>query len=117
MTAASSLPCPSWCEKPPGHGFIAADCSGNLQRFHAAWFGGRLVELSGRWQPETRKSARSACRSFYQWAVATGRTDSDPTRTLRPVRVPAGVPKPCPEAAIRAALENASDRDRLMRRR
>ena len=48
MTAASSLPCPWWCEKPPGHGFIAADCSGNLQRFHAAWFGEGVcsVELS-----------------------------------------------------------------------
>ena len=69
---------------------------------------------SGRWAPETRKSARSTCRSFYGWAVATSRTATDPTAGLRPVRVPAGVPKPCPEAAIRAALENASDRDRLM---
>jgi site-specific recombinase XerD len=69
---------------------------------------------AGRWAPETRKSARSTCRSFYQWAVATGRTTTDPTTGLRPVRVPPGVPKPCPEAAIRSALENASERDRLM---
>jgi integrase len=68
----------------------------------------------GAWQAETRKSARSACRSFFQWAVNTGRTNDDPTRTLRPVRVPPGVPKPASESAIRASLADASDRDRLM---
>jgi integrase len=68
----------------------------------------------GAWQAETRKSARSSARSFYQWAVNTGRTHDDPTRTLRPVRTPIGVPKPCPETVIRAALDNSSARDRLM---
>jgi integrase/recombinase XerC len=73
-----------------------------------------FVAAPASWSPETRKSARSACRSFYQWAVRTDRTATDPTRNLRPVRTPMQAPKPCPESAIRSALDNASDRDRLM---
>lgn len=66
------------------------------------------------WQPETRRSARGALRSFYQWAVDDGRLTSDPSAKLPAVRVPTGVPKPVPTEVLRQALAQASDRDTLM---
>ena len=66
------------------------------------------------WEPETRKSARSALRMFYRWADATDRIRADPTRLLQAVRVPAGKPKPAPEAVIARAILAADRRGRLM---
>lgn len=64
--------------------------------------------------PESRKSALMSLRSFYRWAVDnTIRTD-DPTRQLRAVKVPAGVPKPIGEVALETALAQADDQTRLM---
>lgn len=66
------------------------------------------------WAPETRKSARASLRSFYRFAADTGRVNFDPTRKLLAVRVPAGKPKPTPEATVAAALSRANPQQRLM---
>ncbi len=66
------------------------------------------------WQPETRKSARSALRSFYAWATESGHLAHNPAAKLPPVRVPPGVPHPTPTDILRRALGEASARDRLM---
>lgn len=66
------------------------------------------------WSAETRKSARSSVRTFYRWAVESGRIASDPAYTLPPVRVPQGQPRPTPRTVVDAALAHADTRDRLM---
>lgn len=67
-----------------------------------------------RWAPETRKSARSALRSFYGWAMDTGRIMVDPARKLPPVRVPAGKPRPTPPHVVTAALVRADPAGQVM---
>lgn len=66
------------------------------------------------WSPETRKSARSALRGFYEWGVTTDRVTASPATKLPRVRVPRSVPSPAPEVALSAAIAAASDKDRLM---
>jgi integrase/recombinase XerC len=66
------------------------------------------------WQPETRKSARSALRSFYSWAVAESIIGHDPSERLPKVRVPHGTPRPTPTPVLTEALAQASERDRLI---
>lgn len=66
------------------------------------------------WKPETRKSARSAVRSFYRWGVLMGKVPVNPASDLPPVRVPLGVPRPAGDAALSAALSAASPRVRKM---
>lgn len=72
------------------------------------WLGGHD------WSPNTRKSARSAVRSFYSWAVTVGALATSPADALPAVRVPRGRPKPAPEPAYRHALEDADPRLVLM---
>lgn len=66
------------------------------------------------WAPETRKSASGAVRGFYGWLTATGRIPADPSAHLPPVRVPAAVARPAPEAAVRTAMARTDDRGRLL---
>lgn len=66
------------------------------------------------WGPNTRKSARSALKAFFGWAMDEGLIAVDPTGPLKPVKVPKGVPHPAPSGPLRAALETASDRDGLV---
>lgn len=66
------------------------------------------------WQPETRKSARNALRSFYRWLVEDERRPDDPSSRLPAVRVPAGVPRPAPTDVLTRALAVATDRDQLI---
>ncbi|WP_375426006.1 tyrosine-type recombinase/integrase [uncultured Friedmanniella sp.] len=66
------------------------------------------------WQPETRKSARNALRSFYRWAVEDERLDADPSVKLPAVKVPIGVPRPAPTDILINALAVATDRDALI---
>ena len=77
---------------------------------------GVLLGFVGRagWSAETRKSARAAVASFYRWAADTGRTGVNPAARLPVVRVPAGMPRPAPAAAVRDALASADPRGRLM---
>lgn len=66
------------------------------------------------WSPETRKSARSALRGFYEWGVTTDRILKSPAVRLPSVRVPRTVPSPAPDIAVSRAIHDASERDRLM---
>lgn len=63
---------------------------------------------------ESRKSALMSLRSFYRWALEHGHRADDPTRGLRPVKTPAGVPRPIPDELLEAALEGADAETRLM---
>lgn len=64
------------------------------------------------WSAETKKSARASLRSFYSWAVATGRVQRDPTNGIPPIRIAAGIARPCSEEVVRAALDRARQSDR-----
>jgi integrase len=64
------------------------------------------------WEPETRKSARSAIRSFCRWMAATGRTPDDPSAALLPISVPRAVPRPAPKRVFVAAFAEADERGR-----
>lgn len=77
---------------------------------------GKVIEwlAAPDWSPETRKSARSSIAGFYRWGYDFGHTGTDVARLLPKVRVPRALPRPAPDAAFSAALEAASDRDRLM---
>jgi len=64
--------------------------------------------------PNTRKSMMSAVRGFFRWAHRTGRRLDDPAVGLRPVRVPAGVPRPVPLEAYLVAYATADEQTRVM---
>lgn len=66
------------------------------------------------WSPETRKSCRSAFRSFYGWAHGAGLILENPAAGLPAVRVPAGVPRPTPEHLVRQLLAHPDRRIGLM---
>lgn len=66
------------------------------------------------WAPETRKAARSSLRSYFRWAILTGRIQTDPTAMVPAVRVPQGVPRPVPESVLQLAIDQADPRTRLM---
>lgn len=67
-----------------------------------------------RWSPEAKKSARSALRSFYRWALSDGNITEDPTALLPSIHVPRSLPRPTPEHVWRSALDRADTRERLM---
>jgi integrase/recombinase XerC len=64
--------------------------------------------------PETRKSARTAVRSFYGWAVQAGHIAKSPAALLPAIRIPRSVPKPTPDHVLAAAILRADDRERRM---
>lgn len=66
------------------------------------------------WAPETRKSARSAVRTFYKWAYDTRRIDDDVSARLPTVKVPDAPPRPTPDKALEDALDRSDSRTRLM---
>ena len=67
------------------------------------------------WGPEARKSARSTIRGFYAWAHRRGLMDENPAAYLRPIRVPAGRPRPVPEPLVRQVFANCvNDEQTLM---
>lgn len=66
------------------------------------------------WAPETRKSARSAVRSFYRWGHDAGHVEVDPAARLASVRVPPGRPRPAPEHVVRQLLADPDARIGLM---
>lgn len=65
------------------------------------------------WAPQTKRSSRTAVRSFYRWAVRAGYVQESPADDLDTVRVPRALPRPTPEEDLRAALAAADDRTRL----
>lgn len=64
--------------------------------------------------PASRKAVQGSLRSFYRWMQDTGRRVDDPSRGLRPVKVPSGLPKPIPDELLEVALANADAETRLM---
>lgn len=67
-----------------------------------------------KWAPESRRSYRSALRSFYGWAYSSGNMGHNPAELLPSVALPIRSPRPAPEEVLGAALEAADDRVRLM---
>lgn len=67
-----------------------------------------------RWSPATLKSHRDALRSFYHWAVLTGRLSRSPADALGPVRLPRAVARPAPRDAVTDALACPDARVRVM---
>src|SRR5690625_3806034 len=66
-------------------------------------------------KPETKKSAKASLGAFYSWARVYGYVDDDATKDLPTIRVPAGLPRPCPEAQLQRGLQRATrPRDVLM---
>lgn len=65
-------------------------------------------------KPETRKSLRSSWRTFYQWAVKTGRLEHDPTDGLAPIFVPTTPGRIAPDEAVLKGLEMASLHEKAM---
>lgn len=66
------------------------------------------------WSASTRRSTRSALRSFYGWLHLTGRIASDPSAQLPRIKVPPGIHRPAGELTIRRAIANSDDRVALM---
>jgi site-specific recombinase XerD len=64
------------------------------------------------WKPEMKKSVIVAVRTFYKWAVRTGRADSSPCDGLASVRIPRTLPRPTPRDVLASALMLADDRQR-----
>jgi integrase len=75
-----------------------------------------MIDWLGRdgWAPSTRRSARTALRSFYRWGFEADLIDVDLGARLPKVRTPRGRPRPAPDPVIRAAIGTASRRVRLM---
>jgi Site-specific recombinase XerD len=76
----------------------------------ATWLGSRG------WDRSTLRSYRAALRSFYRWAVETGRLERSPAEALPSPGVTPPSPRPTPEIVYREALARADERVRLMLR-
>lgn len=74
----------------------------------AGWLGGR------EWSLETLRSHRSALRSFYGWAHASGHVSADPARLLRKVAATPGKARPADEDHVHQAIAVADERTYLM---
>ncbi|WNM27569.1 tyrosine-type recombinase/integrase [Demequina capsici] len=75
-----------------------------------AWTG------SQEWAIETRRSVRASLIGFYDWAVLAGHIEHSPAVSLPKIKARPATPRPCPTDQIRAALERAPERTRLMLR-
>lgn len=73
-----------------------------------SWMGSR------EWARETRRGVRASLRSFYAWAVQTGRVATSPAADLPSVKPLPPNPRPAPDDAYRQALAAARPRERLM---
>lgn len=69
----------------------------------SAWLGGR------EWSAQTRRSAKSALRSFFGWLQLTGRRLDNPALGLRSGRVEIGKHRPADEMSVRR-IQKSSDR-------
>lgn len=81
--------------------------------------GDRLVAWCGRqdWATETRRGVRGSLLAFYRWAVAAGRTETNPAEALPTVRPAPPCPRPAGEAEYaRALLAARKPAHRLMLR-
>lgn len=62
------------------------------------------------WARETRRGRKSALRTFYGWAVDTGRMADDPTARMPKVKAGDPVARPATDAEYALALERADER-------
>lgn len=95
-----------------------------LRRFAAAHAGHDALTLdfdqltawlaSDGWSQSTRRSARSALRSFYGWLHLTRRISEDPAARLPKVKVPPGEHRPAGELTTRRAQLHTDPRVALM---
>lgn len=77
-----------------------------------------LIELFAEcdWSNEHRRSMRSSLKSFFAWCLSNGITDDNPAELLPKVKGETPKPRPTPDDAWRALLDNASPRELLMAR-
>lgn len=74
-----------------------------------------ITWLAGQnWSAESRRSYRSALRTFYTWAQASGYIDHNPAALIPPVKVNHHPPRPTPETILAQALLCAEPRVQLM---
>jgi len=80
--------------------------------------GDELVSYAGAqaWKPETRRGRRTTFRSFYGWAHATGRVESNVALALPRVKPGQAKARPTPERVYEHALAHADDRLKLILR-
>jgi integrase/recombinase XerC len=78
----------------------------------------QLVDYAGAqdWARETRRGRRSTFRSFWAWAVATGRVETNLALALPKVPASRPRPHPTPDHVYRHALARSTPRERLMLR-
>lgn len=65
------------------------------------------------WTPEYAHSVRTTLRVFFGLLQDLELRPHDPARRLPRIRIPRGVPRPCPDGAIREALDATDARVRL----
>ncbi|MGV3712241.1 tyrosine-type recombinase/integrase [Pseudolysinimonas sp.] len=63
---------------------------------------------------ESRRSMRTSWQRFYAWALASGRTGSDPAAPLLPIRLPRQVARLAPDEKVAGGLRDASAVERAM---
>lgn len=61
------------------------------------------------WTPEYAHSVRTSLRVFFALLEDLELRPNDPARRLPRIRIPRGVPRPCPDGAVRAALQQITD--------
>lgn len=61
------------------------------------------------WTPEYAHSVRTSLRLFFGLLQDLEVRPHDPARRLPRIRIPRGVPRPCPDGAIRDALDHDTD--------
>lgn len=78
--------------------------------------GGQLITWTAaqEWARETRRGYRNSLLSFYRWGVAKAHTTDNPALELPPVRTVPPTPRPTPDHVYKAAMLQASRRERLM---
>lgn len=72
------------------------------------WFAGRS------WSANTYRSRRTTLRAFYRWAVEAGHVSVSPAVAIPRGEVPRPNPRPVPDRLYKSALQEASDRERLI---
>jgi integrase len=66
------------------------------------------------WRPNTRKSALTALRSYFAWAVREGRRADDPAAALPTQKVRRSRPRPVSDTTFVAALQRATSDDDVL---
>lgn len=66
------------------------------------------------WKPATRGVVVACLRNLFGWMHQSGRRTDDPSTRLPKVRVPRGLPRPCPDDFVRQAMSLSAPRELLM---